>query len=633
MSFLKKIAIFTLLVSLNIYASEEVPTQEEVAKLYVATFNRAPDADGLKYWTNDSGLKLSKIAQSFFDQPETKELYPSDVSNRDFVEAVYKNLFNREPDTAGWNYWENELDKGSFSKNSFIMAIINGAQNNDTSNDLDILSNKTTVGLSFAEAGLKSIEDAKNIMVGINDDNTTVDSALTSFGIDLSIEYDKKFTVNYLTGTFIDAPVQGLHYTTATQDGFTDANGNFKYKAGETVEFKLGTLSLGSVTGGSLITPYTLGDSNTTNPSNKTTNIALLLQNLDSTNDNNSTLDLSKLKGFSFSTIDLTILPATMQTNVQQLAIDIQNKLGNDYYKTNFALKDANTVKNNMKTFVEEKTKELLNVDTIIDNEYFFIEYSELTGSTDDGHKVKFTSDNKIVLVGTTDKADFDKINNTTLKMKWDEDDTEYFHFLTTTKDYATICSTRDKDASCTKPTMYLTSSSAVRDTLLNKEGIFTNPISITSLDELRGKVLYELGKSNDETFNFYAKRLESDNTITTFAWNTEATDEEFELNLDYAWTQQEGSLSINKQGKIVYSDDEDHTEGYSVKKYSLKDKTVSLNTLKNDTYGFDNSDTPDINGTVTFTNGYIYCGYIYNECWLDQDGINQFKTVFYQSN
>ena len=139
MSFLKKMVIFILLVSLNIFASEEVPTQEEVAKLYVATFNRAPDADGLKYWTNDSGLKLSQIAKSFFEQPETKTLYPTGISNRDFIQSVYKNLFNREPDTSGWNYWENELDKGSFSKNSFIMAVINGAQNNDTSNDLDIL--------------------------------------------------------------------------------------------------------------------------------------------------------------------------------------------------------------------------------------------------------------------------------------------------------------------------------------------------------------------------------------------------------------------------------------------------------------------------------------------------------------
>ena len=41
------------------------------------------------------------------------------------------------------------------------------------------------------------------------------------------------------TGIFADAPVQGLGYKTATQSGFTDAQGQFKYKTGETVEFKL----------------------------------------------------------------------------------------------------------------------------------------------------------------------------------------------------------------------------------------------------------------------------------------------------------------------------------------------------------------------------------------------------------
>jgi len=43
------------------------PTLENTTKLYVATFNRAPDAGGLEYWANDAGLDLEGIAQSFFD--------------------------------------------------------------------------------------------------------------------------------------------------------------------------------------------------------------------------------------------------------------------------------------------------------------------------------------------------------------------------------------------------------------------------------------------------------------------------------------------------------------------------------------------------------------------------------------
>ena len=136
-----KLALASIL-SLPLYASEKSPTQDEVAEIYVATFNRAPDAAGLDYWVNTSGLTLSKIAQSFFDQPETLALYPNGISNRDFINSVYINLFNRSPDYEGWNYWESELNSGAYSKNLFIQAVINGAQDTDTSLDKTVLSNK-----------------------------------------------------------------------------------------------------------------------------------------------------------------------------------------------------------------------------------------------------------------------------------------------------------------------------------------------------------------------------------------------------------------------------------------------------------------------------------------------------------
>ncbi len=77
MSFIKILFISLVFTILN--ASEKAPTQEEVSKLYVATFNRVPDKGGLDYWINDSGLTLSGIAKSFFDQPETQKLYPANV--------------------------------------------------------------------------------------------------------------------------------------------------------------------------------------------------------------------------------------------------------------------------------------------------------------------------------------------------------------------------------------------------------------------------------------------------------------------------------------------------------------------------------------------------------------------------
>ncbi len=180
-----RFAFIALMLTLAVNASEEIPTQEEVAKLYVATFNRAPDAAGLAYWTNSSGLTLSGIAQSFFDQPETLTLYPVQTTNASFITSVYENLFNRQPDTAGLNYWENELNTGVFTKNRFIEAVIAGALNSDLSQDANILINKMIVGLSFADAGLENPDDARTIMLNITEDSVTLTSAVTSFGIAL----------------------------------------------------------------------------------------------------------------------------------------------------------------------------------------------------------------------------------------------------------------------------------------------------------------------------------------------------------------------------------------------------------------------------------------------------------------
>ena len=135
-----------------------------------------------------------------------------------------------------------------------------------------------------------------------------------------------------VTGQFIDAPVQGLNYSTATQSGQTDSSGNFKYRAGETVTFKLGTLTLGTVTATSSLNPLDLaGDNSLGTISTKAQNIAMLLQNLDQNRtDNTKIVIASALKDHNFSTIDLTagsyeasmnalLAGATVAANIDQV--------------------------------------------------------------------------------------------------------------------------------------------------------------------------------------------------------------------------------------------------------------------------------------------------------------------------
>ena len=166
---------------------------------------------------------------------------------------------------------------------------------------------------------------------------------------------DSSTTTNTQTGIFVDAPVQGLHYITATQDGYTNDKGEFKYVSGETVEFKLGNLSLGSVPVGALITPYTIGDSNTINPSNKTTNIAMLLQSFDGNRSNRDILDLSKLKEHDFSNMSLDVTTDVMTTKIASLFAD--NSFSDLRDSSNNTPVDATNANYTMKSFLTNLTR------------------------------------------------------------------------------------------------------------------------------------------------------------------------------------------------------------------------------------------------------------------------------------
>jgi len=61
-----------------------------------------------------------------------------------------------------------------------------------------------------------------------------------------------------MAGVFVDAPVEGLWYETATMEGYTDSRGTFFYKSGENVSFYLGDILLGQVAGAEKISPFDL---------------------------------------------------------------------------------------------------------------------------------------------------------------------------------------------------------------------------------------------------------------------------------------------------------------------------------------------------------------------------------------
>lgn len=148
--------------------------ETEITEIYIATFMRAPDSAGLDYWVNSS-LTIDEIASSFFDQTETQLRYPSALSDTEFVNTIYNNLFNRDADAAGLDYWVSELTEGTMTRDQMIMAVVRGALGTD---DV-ILANKTEVGLYFAENG-ENLTYVQSVEVMANVDQTegSVDAAI-----------------------------------------------------------------------------------------------------------------------------------------------------------------------------------------------------------------------------------------------------------------------------------------------------------------------------------------------------------------------------------------------------------------------------------------------------------------------
>jgi len=78
-------------------------------------------------------------------------------------------------------------------------------------------------------------------------------------------------------GSFVCPPVAGLAYESASQSGITDVNGNFSYRVGSPVTFKVGDIVVGSTTGSGVLTPISLAGSGSSADSPKAVAIVQFL--------------------------------------------------------------------------------------------------------------------------------------------------------------------------------------------------------------------------------------------------------------------------------------------------------------------------------------------------------------------
>lgn len=96
---------------------------------YLKLLGRAADDAGVKYWTTqmDAGLTDQQLEA---DLVSSSEFYQSAGGNHaDWLNAVYKLLLGRTPDAAGLSYWLNQLSSGE-SLSSVADSIAGSTENN-----------------------------------------------------------------------------------------------------------------------------------------------------------------------------------------------------------------------------------------------------------------------------------------------------------------------------------------------------------------------------------------------------------------------------------------------------------------------------------------------------------------------
>ena len=149
-------------------------------ELYIAFFNRVPDAEGLAYWIaqRSNGVSVQQIADSFYSaglQYSAQTGYNAAMSHADFVKVIYQNVLGRSgssaPSDSEVNYWADRLTKGADTRSNLINTMLGAARGYATDPTwawvTTLLDNKVSVGQYVAvDQGLTYLSATDSITKG-----------------------------------------------------------------------------------------------------------------------------------------------------------------------------------------------------------------------------------------------------------------------------------------------------------------------------------------------------------------------------------------------------------------------------------------------------------------------------------
>lgn len=177
---------------------------EVIQKLYVAYFNRPADVAGLKYWeatVEAKGGDTSEISAAFSVSQEYNATYFA-MNSRQVVNQIYLNLFGRNAEPAGLDYWAKNLDAGKLTMVNVVTEVSRGAQGTDlisfnakVSAADSFTSGLSTYSMANKYAGNNALIAARNFLTNVTD-ITSLNSAKANISAALESLALSNITIN-----------------------------------------------------------------------------------------------------------------------------------------------------------------------------------------------------------------------------------------------------------------------------------------------------------------------------------------------------------------------------------------------------------------------------------------------------
>ncbi len=168
--------------------SADASSKLRIQQMYVAYYGRPGDPGGIDFWADQleqSGGNLSVIIDAFATSEEFTKRFGT-LTNEQLVNNLYKQMFGRDAETAGLDWWTGQINSGDTTLASAAIQIADGAQNED----LQTLTNRTEVSQKFTDElaasgkqfSLSNVDSARNMMLTVN-----AETDPTVFGVKKSV--------------------------------------------------------------------------------------------------------------------------------------------------------------------------------------------------------------------------------------------------------------------------------------------------------------------------------------------------------------------------------------------------------------------------------------------------------------